>query len=121
MMLNGFFRSWTMDCAKRPMMREAFGLNHFAQVQLVEFAQAMADLLQQTERQGGRTFDERKHFAARDEINLRGLSAMAVAERGTCSMTAISPKISPGPSWEKTRRVLPPTNPEISTSPSLTK
>ena len=42
-----------------------------------------------------------------------------VAERGRCSMMAISPKISPGPNREKTCRT--PLPPEISTKPDLTK
>ena len=49
----------------------AFGLDDFAEVNPVEFAEAVADLLQQAERQGGRAFDEREHFPARQEINVR--------------------------------------------------
>src|SRR3984957_17077922 len=45
-------------------------------MEMIEFAKAMADLLQQIEREAGRTFDERKHFAMRNEINFR------VFERG---------------------------------------
>ena len=37
---------------------QAFGLDDFAEVGLVEFAEAVADLLQQAERQGGRALDE---------------------------------------------------------------
>ena len=108
MMLSGFFRSWTMAWAKRPMSGEAFGLDELAQMHLVEFAESVADLLQQAERQRGECSMKRKHFAARKKINFRvGRSAAAVAERGRSSMTAISPKISPGPSREKTRRSLP--------------
>ena len=38
--------------------RETFCLDHFAQVELVELPEAVADLLQQAEREDGRTFDE---------------------------------------------------------------
>ena len=44
---------------------------------------------------------------------------MAVAERGWFSITAISPKISPGPSCENTRCSFPSTKCAISTRPSL--
>ena len=50
---------------------QAFGLDDFAEVNLVEFAQAVADVLQQAEGQRGRALDEREHFAARKEINVR--------------------------------------------------
>ena len=52
---------------------QAFGLDDFTEVKMVEFAEAVADMLQQAERQRGRALDERKHFAARKEINVRVL------------------------------------------------
>jgi len=52
---------------------QAFGLDDFTEVEMVEFAEAVADVLQQAERQRGRALDERKHFAARKEINVRVL------------------------------------------------
>ena len=53
--------------------RETFGLDQFAEMEFVEFAQTVADLLEQRKGQAGRMLDERKHFAARQKINLRGL------------------------------------------------
>ena len=54
---------------------EAFGLEDFAEVEPVEFAEAVADLLEQGKGQAGRALDEGQHLAARQEINpgfLRG-------------------------------------------------
>jgi len=52
---------------------QAFGLDNFTEVEMVEFAEAVADVLQQPERQRGRALEKRKHFAARKEINVRVL------------------------------------------------
>ena len=51
MMLNGFFRSWTMERAKLPMTARLSAWTSFAEVELVEFAEAVADLLEQGESQ----------------------------------------------------------------------
>jgi len=50
---------------------EAFGLEDFAEVELVEFAETVADLLEQGKGQSGRAFDEGEHLAARQKINFR--------------------------------------------------
>ena len=70
-MLNGFLRSWTMDCAKRPMIARLSACTSSRKCSRLNSRRRLADQLQQIERQGGRTFDEREHFAARDEMNPR--------------------------------------------------
>ncbi len=50
---------------------EAFGLEDFAQMELVKFAQALADFLQHVEREARRVLQQRAHFVVRNEINFR--------------------------------------------------
>ncbi len=49
--------------------RQPLGLQHLADVLAVEFAQPMADLLQQRQRQRGRPLDQRQHLRPRNEID----------------------------------------------------
>ena len=53
--------------------REALGFEHFAQMELVEFTQPVADFLQQGKRERRRMLDKGKHLAARQKINFGGL------------------------------------------------
>ena len=62
-----------MDDALRKFAddRERFRLHEFAEMELVELAEPVADLLEQGEGQSGRAFDEGQHLAARQKIDLR--------------------------------------------------
>ncbi len=100
-MLRGFFRSWTMERAKRPTRASRSVCRTLLDVLAVEFAQAVADFAEQTEREARGAFHELQHGVARDEINDGFAAAAALAERGLFSSTAISPKISPGCACER--------------------
>lgn len=49
--------------------REALGFDDFAEVKLVELAEAVTDMLEQGKSQRRRVFDKGEHFAARQKIN----------------------------------------------------
>jgi len=51
---------------------EAFGLDEFLDVEVIEIAEAVADLLEEGEGEGGGMFDEGEHFAAGEEKDFGG-------------------------------------------------
>jgi hypothetical protein len=51
---------------------EAFGLDEFLDVEVVELAEAVANLLEEGEGEGGGMSDEREHFAAGEEEDFGG-------------------------------------------------
>ena len=99
--------------------RQTFGLDQFLDMQLVEFAQPMADLLQQGEGQSGRPLDERQQFAARQEKHLRRLRRRGRGGARTMFDHRHLPENFARPKPRKTRRPFLPA--EISTRPDLTK
>ena len=82
-MLSGFLRSWTMEWAKLPDDREAFGLHQFARWSWLNSRRRRLICCSRLNDRAGERSMSASISSARDEINLAFLlPPIAMAERG---------------------------------------